>query len=57
MFRPVIQPSSGSYCGAILTHLTTIVFMYQRLHTEDGRTTGRNMMVKILKTNKDTTQN
>jgi len=31
------------------THLITIVFLYQRCHPEDGRITGRNMWIKILK--------
>ena len=31
-----------------LTHLITIVFLYQSYHPEDGRITGRNMLVKIL---------
>jgi len=28
-------------------HLTTVVFLYHKYHHEDGRTTGRNMLVKI----------
>jgi len=31
-----------------LTHLITIIFVYQRCDPEDGRITGRNMLVKIL---------
>jgi len=30
------------------THLTTIVFLYQNLHPEDGKITDRNILVKIL---------
>jgi len=30
------------------THLTAFVFLYQKHHPEDGRITGRNMLVKIL---------
>jgi len=29
-----------------MTHLTTIVFLYQKHHPEDDRITGRNMLVK-----------
>jgi len=36
------------YDGMVVTHLTTIVFLYQKLNPEDGRITGRNMLVKIL---------
>jgi len=32
----------------IVTHLTTIVFLYQKHHPEDGLITSRNMLVKIL---------
>jgi len=32
----------------ILTYLTTTVFLYQKYHQEDGRITGRNMLVKII---------
>jgi len=32
----------------VLTHLITIVFLYQIYHPEGGRITGRNMLVKIL---------
>jgi hypothetical protein len=31
-----------------LTHLATTVFLYQKHHPEDGRITGRNILVKIL---------
>jgi len=31
-----------------LTHLITIVFLNQRNHSEDGRITGRNMLVTLL---------
>jgi len=30
-----------------VTHLTTVLFMYQEHQPEDGRITGRNMLVKI----------
>ena len=32
----------------IVTHLTTIAFLYQKHQPKDGRITGRNMLVKIL---------
>jgi hypothetical protein len=32
-----------------LTHLITIVFLNQRNHPVDGRITGRNMLVMILR--------
>jgi len=32
----------------IVTHLTTIVVLYQKYHPEDCRITGRNMLVKIV---------
>jgi len=32
----------------IATHLTTIVFLCEKHHPEDGRITGRNMLMKIL---------
>jgi hypothetical protein len=32
---------------AVLTDLTTIVFLYQRKHPEEGRITGRNELLKI----------
>jgi len=31
-----------------LTHLITVVFVYQRCHTEDGRITDWNVLMKIL---------
>jgi len=31
-----------------VTHLATIVFLYQKQHPEDGRITSRNMLVKVL---------
>jgi hypothetical protein len=31
-----------------VTHLTTIVVLYQKYHPEDCRITGRNMLVKIV---------
>jgi len=31
-----------------VTHLTTIVVLCQKYHPEDGRITGRNMLVKIV---------
>jgi len=31
-----------------VTQSTTTVFWYQKHHPEDGRITGRNMLVKIL---------
>jgi hypothetical protein len=31
-----------------VTHLGAIVFLYQKQHPEDGRITGRNMLVKTL---------
>jgi len=34
--------------GVIVIHLTTIVFLYHKHHPEDGRITGRNMLVNIL---------
>jgi len=30
-----------------VSHLTTIVFLYQKHHPEDSRITGRNILVKI----------
>ena len=33
--------------GVTVTHLTTIAFLYQKNQPEDGRITGRNMLVKI----------
>ena len=30
-----------------MTHLITVVFLYHKYHPEDGRTTGRNMLVKV----------
>jgi len=32
----------------IVTHLTTIVFLYHKHHSEGGQITGWNMLVKIL---------
>jgi len=32
----------------ILTGVTTVAFLYQRHHSEDGRITGRNVLVKTL---------
>jgi len=32
----------------IVTYLTTIVFLYQKHHPDDGWITGHNMLVKIL---------
>jgi len=32
----------------IVTRLSTILCLYQKHHPEDGRITGRNMLVKIL---------
>jgi len=32
----------------MVTHLTAVVFLYQIHHPEDGRISGRNMLVKIL---------
>jgi len=32
----------------IVTHLTTTVIVPHRHHLEDGRNTGRNMLMKIL---------
>jgi len=29
-----------------VTYLTTIIFLYQKYHTADGRITGRNMLMK-----------
>jgi hypothetical protein len=34
------------YYGVMVTHLTTIVLLYH--HPEDGRTTGRNILVNIF---------
>ena len=31
-----------------MTYLTTIVFLYQKYHTEDARIIGHTMLVKIL---------
>jgi len=31
-----------------VTHFTTIVFLYQKYQSEDGRITGRKMLVKIF---------
>lgn len=36
------------FYGVIVTYLTTIVVLYQKYHPEDGRTTGRNMLVKMV---------
>jgi len=33
----------------IVTHLTTIVFLYQKHNPQDDRVTGRNMLVNILR--------
>jgi hypothetical protein len=33
----------------IVTHLTTIIFLYDKHHPEGGQITGWNMLVKILK--------
>jgi len=30
-----------------VTHSTTILFLYQKYHPEEGWNTGRNMLVKI----------
>jgi hypothetical protein len=59
MFRPVIQPSAGRYCVVVLTHVTTVscIGVFRDMNDPaDGRITGRNMMVQVLK-HKDTAYN
>jgi hypothetical protein len=36
------------YYGVMVTHLTTTLFLYQKHRPEDGRVTGRNMLVRKL---------
>jgi len=36
------------YYGGNVTHLATIVFLFQKNRPEDGRIIGRNMLVKTL---------